>query len=310
MSKLAHKERWGGRKYVMYKSGKCRIPGKSFSIILNSSSFITNLCDTKEDVRQDKQGCQDMLDIEKEYHDEEIIHKSRKIKDISEPQKHRHHHSSSENRREPYYPKYELETEEPEHEELEPELDFELETGSEPMCDKKIKKKHQNCIPRKGELIINGGFENYQDAFFGWVINSGVDEIDPRMGDIAHQGINAARLGFENPHATIYQNVPGICPGTYYQLNFYLSAAMGCGSVAVKVRMEFLDQFKNPLSNPVLNILIPEDSLSEVGYTGFCNTTQSPAPPNAHFARVRFEIEHHSCKEKHIHLDDISLVAL
>jgi hypothetical protein len=158
--------------------------------------------------------------------------------------------------------------------------------------------------------MINGGFKNQQDTFLGWVINSGVDEIDPSMGDIPHQGLNAARLGFQNPHAIIYQNVPGICPGSFYQLNFYISGAMECGSVPINIRMEFLDQFKNPLNNPALDILIPEDSLGEIGYTCFCNTTQSPAPPNTHFARVRFEIAKQSSKDKHVHLDDVSLVHL
>jgi hypothetical protein len=31
------------------------------------------------------------------------------------------------------------------------------------------------CIPRRGELVINGGFENRPDPFYGWKFNSGVE---------------------------------------------------------------------------------------------------------------------------------------
>ena len=179
----------------------------------------------------------------------------------------------------------------------------------EPGCCNKHH-EHHHCTPRCGELIINGDFENRSDPFFGWVIKCGVEELDPDIGELAHQGLNAARLGVPNPHAILYQDVPGICPGIYYQLNFYLSAAAECGNAPVHVRMEFLDHRKYLLDHPALEILIPGDSLSSVAYTGFNNSTRVPAPPEARFARVSFEINTHDYKDRYVHLDDVSLIAI
>ncbi len=170
--------------------------------------------------------------------------------------------------------------------------------------------KHHHCIPRRGELVINGGFENPQDPFFGWIIRSGVEEIDPDIGDIAHQGFNAARLGYKNPHAILYQNVPGICPGLFFQLNFFMSAATECGNARVNVRMEFLDHHKDLLDFPALQILIPEDSLNSKVFTGFNNITHIPAPAGARFARISFELNTHDHPDRYVHLDDVSLVAI
>ena len=182
-------------------------------------------------------------------------------------------------------------------------------SAPEPICCDKHH-EHHHCIPRCGELVINGDFENPTDAFLGWVIRSGVEETDPDIGEIAHQGLNAARLGCPDPHAFLYQDVPGICPGIFYQLNFYLSAAAECGNAPVHVRMEFLDHRKYLLDHPALELLIPGDSLSSVTFTGFNNSTRVPAPPDARFARISFEINTHNYRDRYVHLDDVSLIAI
>jgi hypothetical protein len=179
----------------------------------------------------------------------------------------------------------------------------------EPICCDTPHERHY-CIPRRGELMINGGFENSQDPFFGWILRSGVEEIDPDIGDIAHQGFNAARMGFSNPHAILYQDVPGICPGLFYQLNFFMSAATEYGNARVNVRMEFLDNFKDLLDYPALNILIPDNSLNSLVFTGFNNSTHVPAPPDARYARISFELNTNDHSDRYVHLDDVSMVAI
>ncbi len=170
--------------------------------------------------------------------------------------------------------------------------------------------KHHHCIPRRGELIINGSFENRPDPFNGWVINSGVKEIDLSREDIAHQGLNAATLGCPNPYAHLYQDVPGICPDSFYQLNFFLSAASKHGSARVYVRLEFLDHHKNLLDCPALEFMIPEDSLSNEVYAFFNNATRVASPPEARFARIHFKLSTHEHPERYVHLDDVSLIAI
>jgi hypothetical protein len=166
------------------------------------------------------------------------------------------------------------------------------------------------CIPRRGELIINGGFENQPDPFQGWAINAGVGTIKPKCGDIPHQGQNAARLGTEHTRALIYQDVCGICPGMYFQLNFFLSAATACGNDKVFVMMEFLDHIKNPITEPVLEILVPRDSLSNESFTAFINATNVPAPRGSKFARISFATECGTHWGGSVHLDDVSLIAI
>lgn len=164
--------------------------------------------------------------------------------------------------------------------------------------------------PRRGELVINGGFENPKDPFAGWIFKGGVEEIDPHIGEVAHQGFNAARLGFPNPKALLYQDVAGICPGSFYQLSFHLSAAEERGNARVIVEMDFLDAYKNSLPRPALQILVPEDSLSSMAFVSFNNSTAFPAPPEAHFARISFQINTHNCSDRYIHLDDVSLISI
>lgn len=176
-------------------------------------------------------------------------------------------------------------------------------------CNGHCEHPQHKCIPRIGELVINGGFENLPNPFDNWIINSGVDQIDPGMGDTPHQGINAARLGFIEPHGLIYQDISGICPGRFYQLDFFMSTAKDLCNAAVNVRLEFLDKCENPLGTPALDILIPQNSLYEA-YTAFINDTHCPAPHRAHFARVRFETDTGADADGYVRLDDVSLAAL
>jgi hypothetical protein len=165
------------------------------------------------------------------------------------------------------------------------------------------------CNPRRGELVINGGFENAPEPFLGWRINAGVETINPRMGDIPHQGFNAARLGVPNTWGRLYQDVPGICPGLFYQLNFFMSAASPCGNASVNVQMEFLDHGKNLLDSPALEMLIPQNSLNNEAFTFFINATHDPAPPNTKFARICFTTNTDAYPDRFVHLDDVSLIA-
>lgn len=167
--------------------------------------------------------------------------------------------------------------------------------------------RHRFCIPQGNELVINGGFENVQNPFFHWVINSGVDQIDPGSGDTPHQGINAARLGFIAPYALIYQDIAGICPGRFYELNFFMNTEKNLCNAAVSARLLFLDKYKNPLGNPALDILISQNSLYEA-YGAFINATSHPAPTRAHFARVLFEINTGADADRNVNLDDVSLI--
>ena len=73
--------------------------------------------------------------------------------------------------------------------------------------------QHENCqcLPRKGEMVRNGGFENPYNPLHNWTVNGGADLIDPARGDIAHQGQAAAQLGLIRPQALLCQDIPGVC---------------------------------------------------------------------------------------------------
>jgi len=157
--------------------------------------------------------------------------------------------------------------------------------------------------------VRNGGFEDPHNSFSNWVINSGVDVIDPGMGDIAHQGFTAARLGFIEPQATIYQIITGICPGGFYQLTFFMATEKDLCNAAVNVRLEFLDKWKQQLGSPSLNILIPQNSLFE-SYTAFINATIWPSPRRTRFIRLVFETDTGADADGYVTLDDVSLIAV
>jgi len=165
------------------------------------------------------------------------------------------------------------------------------------------------CIPRKGELVRNGGFENPHNSFHNWVTNYGVDVTEPGLGDTPHQGFTAARLGYLEPHALIYQDIPGICPGGFYQLSFFMSTDNNQCNPPIIVRLEFLDKHKHPLENPALDILIPPYSLFEA-YSSYINATRWPSPKQAHFLRLIFETDTIADADGYVKLDDVSLIAL
>lgn len=165
------------------------------------------------------------------------------------------------------------------------------------------------CLPRKGELVRNGGFDNPYNPLHNWVINPGVDIIDPNLGDTAHQGVAAARLGFIRPHALLYQDISGICPGGFFQLVFFIRAAKECGNSPICVSLSFLDKNKQLLVAPAVDILVPARSLA-AAYTAFVNITRWPSPQHTHFARIRFEIDTSAADKGYVNVDDISLLAL
>ncbi|MFJ8461733.1 hypothetical protein [Lysinibacillus xylanilyticus] len=170
------------------------------------------------------------------------------------------------------------------------------------------------CIPRKGELVINGGFEDLQ-TFFGWVIdpnNNGVDQADD---DQVHSGQKAARLGFVNQHgdpesdAILFQDISGICPGKHYKLQFEMNGVAALENAPVDVLVIWLDGNKNILGLG-LQIIVTEKSLpdDDIGaWTTFRGVTND-APPQTQYARVQFEI--HAGFTRHVHLDDVSFALL
>ena len=176
-------------------------------------------------------------------------------------------------------------------------------------CSKHKDHHHCKCIIRQGELVRNGGFENPHNSFTNWVINSGVDVIDPGMGDIAHQGHTAARLGFIEPQARLFQIIPGICPGGFYQLTFFMSTEKDLCNAAVNVRLEFLDKWKNLMVTPALDILIPQNSLYEA-YGAFINATIWASPHRTRYIRLVFETDTGADADGYVTLDDVSLIAL
>lgn len=173
------------------------------------------------------------------------------------------------------------------------------------------KRKHHECkcISRNGELVKNGGFDNPHNSFTNWVINSGVDVIDPGMDDFPHQGFTAARLGFIEPQARLYQIIPGICPDGFYQLTFFMATDKDRCNASINVRMEFLDKWKHQLGSPSVDILIPQNSLFE-SYTAFINATVWPSPPRTRYIGLIFETDTGADADGYVTLDDVSLIAL
>lgn len=165
------------------------------------------------------------------------------------------------------------------------------------------------CLPRKGDMVRNGGFENPYNPLHNWTVNGGVDVSDPNRGDVAHQGINAAQLGLVRPQALLSQDIPGVCPDGYFQLTFFLRAAQEQNNPAVRISLEFLDKNKQLLVAPAVDILVPAGSLSTV-YTTYINVTRWPSPHLTHFARISFATDNSFPGGCHVCLDDVSLVAL
>ncbi|HWP96464.1 MAG TPA: hypothetical protein VN426_06410 [Syntrophomonadaceae bacterium] len=127
--------------------------------------------------------------------------------------------------------------------------------------------------------------------------------IGPRFP--VHQGKKAAHM---KPGNFLAQNVPGIFPGNLYGLRFYANAQGVQNNAALYVSVTFLDQNKNILSNPALEVFIPAGSLPDSAsgsWTGFSNATIFPAPPRAYFARIEFET---GSVGSIVNIDDVALV--
>jgi hypothetical protein len=152
-----------------------------------------------------------------------------------------------------------------------------------------------------------------------------------------HEGDNAARLNFYGPAGFIYQDIPGVCPCNYYLLSFFLNrfGLLGVAqdnaqdpaqerfwnNLIVRVRLEFLDAYKNVLGSPALDLEIAADSL-HTPYQAFINVTSFASPRRTHFARISFAIQRDRSNgagtadsngifnSSHVNLDDVSLVAV
>lgn len=171
----------------------------------------------------------------------------------------------------------------------------------------------ERCIPRTGELVTNGGFENSQ-TFFGWQIdpnNDGVNEADFLLE--VHSGQKAARLGLENQEGNLdgdgilFQDVSGICPGKHYELIFHMNGEEEEENAPVDVRVTWRDENLNNLGL-ALQITVTEDSLPDDGigaWTTFQGITNA-ALPGTRFARIQFEIHAADPPNEHVHLDDVS----
>lgn len=168
-----------------------------------------------------------------------------------------------------------------------------------------VNHRHPRCISR-GNLIINGSFED-TDPLHGWIANDGVDSF-AAPEEKSHQGYKAARLGYANSYAYLYQDVPGISSGCYYQFNCYLIAGTSEGNAPIWVAIRFLNSFKQDLG-PGLDFIVETFNLSDQSYVSFLNTTTYPAPASARYARISFEVDT-SDSGGYVDLDDVSLIAI
>ncbi|HWP96465.1 MAG TPA: hypothetical protein VN426_06415 [Syntrophomonadaceae bacterium] len=120
-----------------------------------------------------------------------------------------------------------------------------------------------------------------------------------------HEGKKAAHM---KPGNFLSQNVPGIFPGNLYGLRFYANAQGVRNNAALYVSVTFLDENKNILSNPALEVFIPAGSLPDSAsgsWTGFSNATSFPAPPRVYFARIEFKT---GSVGSIVNIDDVALV--
>lgn len=154
-------------------------------------------------------------------------------------------------------------------------------------------------------LVKNGGFEE-DPHLLGWVANEGVD-VFAAPEENTHQGLWAARLGFAQSYALLYQDVP-VVPGCHYQLNFYLTAGTALSNAPVWIRLRYLSRRKCDLDSAI-DVMIEQLTLSQNTYTGFLNFTSFEAPRGTCYARIEFEIDT-SDSGGHVDLDDVSLVAI
>ncbi|MEA1961834.1 MAG: hypothetical protein U9N81_11310 [Bacillota bacterium] len=189
------------------------------------------------------------------------------------------------------------------------------------------------CWPKQGELIRNPSFEL---DFACWTKNGHVklqDQI-PDTGHNAHQGNKAVALGLSSGgfgSGYISQTIEeGLCPGVGYQFSFFMSPhsypykfdlsyspcsgdadAGKYGNWEVKATLVFLDQYLNELTEGKKEILIPQDSLAMANVWTYYRTV-AVAPMYARGAYIKIEITEDGAPqwEEHVHIDDVSVVAL
>lgn len=172
------------------------------------------------------------------------------------------------------------------------------------------------CVPKRGELIVNGGFEDSM-TFFGWQIDPNNDGVNQADADEVHSGVKAARLGFTNiadklnGNGVLFQEVSGICHSHFYELKFEMNGEIQKGNAPVDARVIWLDEDKNVLGIG-LHIIVTGASLPDdrIGvWTTFQGITDN-APIGAKFARIRFEIHAANPDTQHVHLDDVSFALI
>lgn len=161
------------------------------------------------------------------------------------------------------------------------------------------------CKYPSANLVRNGGFEE-DPHLQGWVANAGVD-VFAAPEENTHQGLWAARLGFIQPYALLYQDVPAV-PGFHYQLNFYITAGTSLSNAPVWIRLRYLSRGKCDLGSAI-DIMIEQLTLSQNTYTGFLNFTSFNAPYGTYYARIEVETDT-SDSGGHVDLDDVSLAAI
>lgn len=187
----------------------------------------------------------------------------------------------------------------------------------------------QPCVPKKGELVLNGSFE-LGVCSAGWDCIGNVKPQDQvaDTGHNAHQGTGAVALGLspngEGGDASIAQLVEGICPGTIYKFSFFMSPhsyapnldinitdsfAGKYGNGEVKATLTFLDQSTNTIVGSK-EILIPRDTLAFANNWTYY-TTLAEAPAGARYAQIKIAITDPAWNwREHVHIDDVSLFAL
>ena len=172
----------------------------------------------------------------------------------------------------------------------------------------------RHCDPasliRTGELVENGGFER---GLLGWDISGNVQQMDQYDSHLAHQGFKAATLGLMNGNVgdgSISQVVRDICPNVRYQFTFFASPHADNDNAEIQAVLDFLDRQGNVIVNRGLYITVQRNALAEDKvWIAYINNIV--APEEAHSARITIAATDPNWNfDEHVHIDDVSLVAL
>lgn len=190
--------------------------------------------------------------------------------------------------------------------------------------------KPECCKPEKGDLVRNGSFE-IGVCGAGWTCTGNVKPMDQDAdtGHNAHQGTCAVALGLneqdQGGDGTISQIVEGLCPDIAYEFSFFMSpdayapninptfepGASNDGNAEFVATLTFLDRHLNPI-NGAIEILVPADTLAWA-YIWTYYKTIAISPPGTRFALIKFAVSEppgYFSPNEHVHIDDVSLVAL